>query len=180
MITLFGLTFNIYAVLIAVAILIILYGIKKAQDDPESDFDWADLFTSVDQTTGERKASFSKILQIIGGITATFIVIKLTLQGSIAVEIFATYLAYVASVEGFSKFMLAKYGSQQNRDREDGYGGYGRGWRGGYDRYDRYDRQDRYAGSDRYPPRDDQPDHTRPDEYTEVTPETPLPKPPQD
>lgn len=116
MITLFGLTFNIYAVLLIFITLMILYAIKKAQDDPESDFDWADLFTSVDQVTGKRKASVTKILQIIGGLTATFIVIKLTLQNNIEFEIFATYLAYVASIEGFSKFMIAKYGVGGGRD----------------------------------------------------------------
>lgn len=114
MVTLFGFTFNIYAVLLGFMILLVLYAIRHAQKDPASDFNWSDLFTSVDQTSGKRMASATKILQIIGGITGTFIVIKLTFQNNIGFEIFATYLAYVASIEGFSKFMIAKYGAGGN------------------------------------------------------------------
>lgn len=178
MITLFGITFNIYAVILLSVILIVLYAIKRAQDDPESDFDWADLFTSIDQASGKRKASVTKILQIVGGITGTFIVIKLTLQNNIGFEIFATYLAYVASIEGFSKFMIAKYGSGEGRGR----GSYsGQDFGSGYDRYDRYPR--RYPDRSRYdrrPDRGHMDDHgyEQDGQYTDPNdPDLPAPKP---
>lgn len=120
MVELFGTTINVYAVLFLLLVVLVLYAIRKAQNDPKSDFDWTDLFTSVDQASGKTKASVSKILQIVGGITSTFIVVKLTFQNNIHFEIFATYLAYVASIEGFSKFMIAKYGVQ-DRSNQSGY-----------------------------------------------------------
>lgn len=172
MITLFGITFNIYAVLIATLILVVLYAIRRAQKDPTSDFDWADLFTSTDQASGKRKASVTKILQIVGGITSTFIVIKLTLQNNIEFEIFATYLAYVASIEGFSKFMIAKYGVQGNGDRGDSqYRGqdYGSGYGGGYGRGG-------YRGPDRGH-QDGQPGRGEPDYTDPADPDLPSPKP---
>jgi len=121
MITLFGFTFNVWGAVVILAVLFILLLMARAQKDPESDFDWVDLFTSVDQPTGKVKASVTKILQIIGGITSTFIVIKLTLTGLISFDIFAAYLAYVASIEGFSKFMIARYGAGSARSDGDRY-----------------------------------------------------------
>lgn len=121
MFTLFGFTFNIWGVVVILAVLLILWLMARAQRDPDSDFDWVDLFTSVDQPTGKVKASVSKILQIIGGITGTFIVIKLTITGLITFDIFAAYLAYVASIEGFSKFMIARYGAGSDRNEGDRY-----------------------------------------------------------
>ena len=121
MVTLFGLAINTWAVIVIIALLLIILLMARAQRDPESDFDWVDLFTDVDQATGKVKASLSKILQIIGGITGTFIVIKLALTGLISFDIFAAYLAYVASIEGFSKFMIARYGAGSDRSDGDRY-----------------------------------------------------------
>ena len=109
-ISLFGHTFNIYATMILVIFALIIYGLDKARRSKK--IDWIDMITSTDQATGEVQASTPKILQIIGGITGTFIVTKLTLQNNINWDIFAIYLAYVSGVDGFSRFMLAKYGVQ--------------------------------------------------------------------
>jgi hypothetical protein len=110
LITLFGYQFNVYAIIIALLLTLFLIAVIIAQRDPESEFDWTDLVMSIDQSSGKKVASASKILQLVGGATGTFIVIKLTLQNNISFDIFATYLAYVASIESFSKFMIAKYG----------------------------------------------------------------------
>jgi len=107
-ITLFGHTFNIWAMMILFIFGVIVYGLDKARRT--KCIDWVDLVTSVDQATGEVQASATKIMQLIGGITGTFIVVKLTLQNTINWDIFGIYLTYVAGVEGFSRFMLAKYG----------------------------------------------------------------------
>ena len=59
--------------------------------------------------------STTKILQLVGGVVGTWIVIKLTLTSGISWEIFSIYLAYVASVDGFSKVISAKYSAGQER-----------------------------------------------------------------
>jgi hypothetical protein len=68
------------------------------------------MITENNQITGKTQASLTKILQLIGGITATFIVIKMVLTRTLTWDIFAIYLAYVASVDSFNRFLLAKYG----------------------------------------------------------------------
>lgn len=107
-IIIFGHAVNVWAIMLLGLFGALLYALDKARRTGA--IDWADLVTSVDQGTGLVKASLPKILQLIGGITATFIVIKLTLQNAINWDIFGIYLTYVAGVESFSRFMLAKYG----------------------------------------------------------------------
>ena len=68
--------------------------------------DWTDLITA----NGSTAVSLTKCLQLIGGVVGTWIMIKTTLQGKLTWDLFAIYLAYVASVDGFSKFIAAKYG----------------------------------------------------------------------
>jgi hypothetical protein len=108
---------NVYGVFIILIFLIIAVAMWKAHKDDKEDFNWSDMIKSPDQVTGKMGVSGTKLLQLIGGITATFIVVKLTLQAALTFEIFCAYLTYVASVEGFSKFIIAKYGVQnQNGD----------------------------------------------------------------
>lgn len=54
--------------------------------------------------------SLSKVLQLVGGIVATWVVIKSTLlsNGAISWEIFTAYLAYVGSVEAYGKYVTLK------------------------------------------------------------------------
>lgn len=104
---------NWWAVIVVAVLAIVAYGLIRAHRDPKTDFEWVHLVTDRDISTGTVRASATKILQLVGGITGTYIVIKLTLQNNIEFEIFGAYLAYVASIEGFSKFMLARYGAQQ-------------------------------------------------------------------
>lgn len=111
MIELFGYQFNIYAIIALVLFGIFLWALYRAHK--AGNVDWLDMITNVDQQTGDVKVSTTKVLQLVGGLTGTFIVIKLTLQNSINWDIFAIYLSYVASIDGFSKFMLAKYGVAQ-------------------------------------------------------------------
>ncbi len=128
MVTLFGLTFNIYAAIIIVLLIIIAWAMIRANKDPNNEFEWSHLVTDVDQSTGRTKASATKILQLVGGAVGTFIVIKLTLQNNISFDIFGIYLAYVASIDGFSKFMTARYGVRRDDQQLGGgqyYGGGG-------------------------------------------------------
>lgn len=142
MVTLFGITFNIYAVLLTLVFIVFLIAVYRAQR--VNRFDWMDMITR-DGT----KISGTKLLQMIGGVVATWIVIKLTLQGQLDWDIFAIYLAYVASIDGFSKFILAKYGAHASDDSAVGNRGYPGQY--GYDTHP----PNRYQGSNNYfrPPR---------------------------
>lgn len=134
MVTLLGFTFNIYAAILIVlfaAFLIAIYRAQRAQR-----FDWMDMITR-DGT----KISATKILQLVGGIVGTWIVIKLTLQGQLDWDIFGIYLTYVASIDGFSKFMFARYGAAASDESAVGTRQYN-------SRH--YNTYDSYYGSDGY------------------------------
>jgi hypothetical protein len=60
-------------------------------------------------TKNGKSVSLTKILQLIGGITATWVIIKLTLTNGLSESIFGLYLAYVGAVEGYSKYLAARY-----------------------------------------------------------------------
>ena len=120
MVTLFGVTFNIYAAILIVIFTVFLIAIYRAQRAHR--FDWMDMITR-DGT----KISATKILQLVGGIVVTFIVIKLTLQGQLDWDIFAIYLGYVASIDGFSDDSAVgtrEYDRHRGRDRYIGSSGY--------------------------------------------------------
>ena len=71
----------------------------KAQKNKE--LNWTDLITAKDSSS----VSLTKVLQLVGGVVGTWIMIKTTLQGKITWDLFAIYLTYAASVDGFSKFI---------------------------------------------------------------------------
>jgi hypothetical protein len=138
MVTLFGLTFNIYAAVIVFIFAVFMIAVYRAQCARR--FDWMDMITR-DGT----KVSATKVLQLVGGIVGTFIVIKLTLQSQLTWDIFAIYLSYVASIDGFSKFMMAKYGAYASDDSAVG----SRPWVEGQHGYDSSARN-KYVGSEGY------------------------------
>lgn len=72
--------------------------------------DWTDLVTA----KGGNKVSATKLLQLLGGFTATWVVIYQTTTQQLSTELFFAYLLYVASIEGYSKFMAARYGVNNN------------------------------------------------------------------
>lgn len=91
---------SLMIILIFIGILALFVRIQMTQK-----LDFADMLTK-----NGRSVSLTKVLQLVGGLTATWVVIKLAMTGSLNEAIFAIYLTYVASVEGFSKFVAAKYG----------------------------------------------------------------------
>lgn len=109
MIELFGLQFNMYALTIIIMLFVFLFLLFKAQRARR--LDWMDMITR-DGT----KVSTTKILQLVGGVVGTWIVIKMTIQGVLSWDMYAIYLGYVASVDGFSKLIMAKYGAQGSDD----------------------------------------------------------------
>lgn len=88
-----------------------IYIFWKAQRNNK--LDWVDVITK-----DGRIVSLTKILQLIGGVIGTWIVVQLTLDKNLTWEIFLIFLAYVASIEGFSKFVQAKYGPYGDGNRQ--------------------------------------------------------------
>ena len=61
----------------------------------------------MDPATG--KASITKTLQIIAGLSATWIVIRMAIQNTLTVELFTVYLGALGVSEAWSKWVGAKY-----------------------------------------------------------------------
>jgi hypothetical protein len=101
-ITLYGFTFNMMGIAISLLIFAIFFLFYRIQKSEKLDF--ADMITK-----DGRAVSLTKILQLIGGVTATWIMIKLTLTGGLTEALFGLYLTYVGAIEGYSKFVAAKY-----------------------------------------------------------------------
>lgn len=104
--TVFGTTINIMAlalIIVVFGILLLFYRIQASEK-----LDFADLITK-----NGTSVSLTKVLQLIGGITGTWIVIKLTIAGTLSEAIFGLYLTYVGAVEGYSKYVAAKYGYEE-------------------------------------------------------------------
>lgn len=110
-ITIFGTTINLMSVMIVLLILGIIVMFWRIHRSDKLDF--TDMITKDGRTV-----SLTKVLQLIGGTTATWVVIKLAITGTLGADIFGIYLAYVASIEGFSKFMTAKYRYQEQSVRD--------------------------------------------------------------
>jgi hypothetical protein len=99
---LFGYNFNLMSILIAVILGGIFFMFYRIQS--QSKLDFADVVTK-----DGRAVSLTKVLQLIGGLTATWVIIKLTLTGGLTEALFGLYLTYVGAIEGYSKFVAAKY-----------------------------------------------------------------------
>lgn len=109
MVNVFGYDINIYAFILIIFFAIFLVALWRAQKAKR--LDWLDMLTR-DGT----KVSTTKILQLVGGVVGTWIITKVTLQGELTWDLFAIYLAYVASIDGFSKLIMAKYGAAGSDD----------------------------------------------------------------
>jgi len=99
----FGMQINLTGVAIALVIFGILFLFYRIQKSDKLDF--ADMITK-----DGKAVSLTKVLQLIGGMSATWVIIKLTLTGGLTEAIFGLYLTYVGAIEGYSKFVAAKYG----------------------------------------------------------------------
>jgi hypothetical protein len=114
MINVMGYDVNIYAVFLLIIFAIFLIALWRAQKSQR--LDWLDMLTR-----DGRKVSTTKVLQLIGGVVGTWIIIQVTLQGVLTWDLFAIYLAYVASIDGFSKLILARYGVEGSDDTKAPY-----------------------------------------------------------
>lgn len=84
---------------LVLGLLFLFYRIQKSEK-----LDFADMITK-----NGKSVSLTKVLQLVGGVTATWIMVKLTLSNSLTEGMFGVYLAYVGAIEGYSKFVAAKY-----------------------------------------------------------------------
>ena len=75
--------------------------------------DWRDLITSA----ATNRVSLTRVLQLVGGVVGTWIMVIVTLDDKLTAELFFTYLAYVGAIEGWSKFITAKYGTSNDVSR---------------------------------------------------------------
>jgi hypothetical protein len=107
----FGFEINLMAVAFASLILGLLVLFWRIQRSNKLDF--ADMLTK----DGEA-VSLTKVLQLVGGLTATWIMIKLTLSGGLTETLLGIYLAYVGGIEGYSKFVSAKYNYKETSVKE--------------------------------------------------------------
>lgn len=109
MVTIMGVTFNLYGALLGGLFLFFLGALWRAQR--QGHLNWHDMITR-DGT----KVSTTKILQLVGGIVGTWIMVQMTLNEKLTWDMFAIYLGYVASIDGFSKLVMAKYGAAGSDD----------------------------------------------------------------
>lgn len=84
--------------------------------------DWLDLITN----KGTNDVSLTKCLQFVGGITGTWIMVYVTLHDKLTYDLLLVYLTYVGAIDGWSKFIMAKYGQPtvntvDNPESKDGY-----------------------------------------------------------
>lgn len=80
-------------------ILITLWRIQRSQK-----LDLTDMITK-----NGKSVSLTKVLQLVGGITATWVIVTLTMNNTLSEAVFGLYLTYIGGVEGYSKFISAKY-----------------------------------------------------------------------
>ena len=106
-----GYDVNLVALSVALIIFGVLYLFWRIQRTEKLDF--ADTITK-----DGRSVSLTKVLQLVGGVTATWIMIKLTLTGGLTEALFGLYLTYVGAIEGYSKFVSAKYNYTETSVRD--------------------------------------------------------------
>lgn len=66
---------------------------------------WADLITS----KGTKHVSLTKCLQLLGGVTGTWIIVYITLHNKLTYDLLLVYLTYIGGSEAFSKYISAKH-----------------------------------------------------------------------
>ena len=110
---LFGHELNLMALAIftiLMGLLTLFYRIQKSEK-----LDFADMITK-----DGKAVSLTKVLQLVGGLTATWIMVKLTLTGGLTESLLGVYLTYVGAIEGYSKFVAAKYGYNEKSIKDAG------------------------------------------------------------
>lgn len=103
---------NQYDIIILLFTLVILTIFLKSlyvfkQNCFKNKLNWSDLV----RAKGTNNVSLTKLMQLVGFITATGIIIALTIQQKISWDMFALYLSYTGGSEAYSKYLSAKHGA---------------------------------------------------------------------
>lgn len=101
-VTFFGVSINMMGLAVIMIFVFLAFLFWRIQATGKLDF--ADLITK-----DGRAVSLTKVLQLIGGSISSWVIIKLSLTGGLTEAIFGLYLTYVGAIEGYSKFVAAKY-----------------------------------------------------------------------
>jgi hypothetical protein len=109
MIELFGYHINLFAV--SIFAFFAIFGIALYRAQTSNRLDWTDMLTR-----DGSKVSTTKLLQLIGGFVATWVIVKLTLTKELNMDMFVTYLMYIAGSDGYAKYIMAKYGQAASDD----------------------------------------------------------------
>ena len=99
-----GLDLMSFSIVLLFILVIMLFVIAQYSKD----LNWIDMI----RKPGRQEISLTKVVQLFGAIVATWIMVKLSLTDKMTWDIFAVYLTYVGGVEGFSKYITAKYGEK--------------------------------------------------------------------
>ena len=104
----------IFQQLLAYAPQAVIFGVGaliiwRAHVNACSKFNVFDYFS--DEISG--KASNTRTLQMLAGLTATWIVVKLAVAGTLSNEMFTVYLAALGVSAGWSKYVSAKFAQKQ-------------------------------------------------------------------
>lgn len=95
-----GLYNSFGGIALAVMFVVLAYLMKEAKD-----LVWTDLITS----KGTDRVSLTKFLQLIGGLTGTWMVVYMTLHNKLTYDILLVYLTYVGAIDGWSKYVAARF-----------------------------------------------------------------------
>lgn len=104
---------NLISVLIVSIILGLILMFWRIQASKKLDF--TDILTF-----DGRKVSLTKTMQLIGGLAATWVVIKMGAVGTLSGEVFGLYLLFIGAIEGYAKYVSAKYGYTETSVRDGG------------------------------------------------------------
>lgn len=106
-----AITVDLSAAAILVIALVFIYMFWHASS--RGKLDWTDMITS-----RQNKVSLTKLLQLVGGLVGTWIMVFMTLSGKLTSDLLIIYLTYVGAIEGWSKFVAAKYGAAPNTRKD--------------------------------------------------------------
>lgn len=81
-------------------IIVFMWYLLKTSSDKANKFHWIDIISNPDGS-----ASLTRVLQFSAGVTATWVIIKLTVNNNLGIEFFGTYLAAMGISEGFTKWI---------------------------------------------------------------------------
>lgn len=109
---------NIILGIFLIIFFLTLLSLYKQDKDKNECWAWKQLISEPNGT-----ASQTKMMQLIGSITGTFIVIYQTVQGSLMSEVFIAYLAALGLSAGFSRWLRSNnnYSDRYRDNYRDNY-----------------------------------------------------------